>query len=95
MRAAECSDLHEQRSNLPFVQDWPKSDFPDRNYARLKVARLEDRALLGSNPSAEWVNVTVHAFGQPRKKKASCGALLQLVESAPRSLSFCDFDSKS
>ena len=43
---------HSPRSNLPFVQDWPKSDFPDRNYARLKVARLEDRALLGSNPSA-------------------------------------------
>ena len=58
LREADFIEIKEHRSNLPFVQDWPKSDFPDRNYARLKVARSEDRALLGSNPSAEWVNYT-------------------------------------
>ena len=87
---------HSPRSNLPFVQDWPKSDFPDRNYARLKVARLEDRALLGSNPSARVGERNRSRFWPTSQKESELRSEnLQLVKSAPRSLSFCDFDSKS
>ena len=62
---------HSPRSNLPFVQDWPKSDFPDRNYARLKVARSEDRALLGSNPSARVGERNRSRFWPTSHKKES------------------------